>query len=589
MSLSPEGVAITGRILVVDDEPAVAEVFRDYLALMGGHEIETRSSGAAALEAFGTFEPEVVLTDLNLDRDMSGLDLMRRLKAMNPDVPVILVTGQVSIASAIAALREGAYDYITKPCDLEELGQLLGRALASRRLTETNRTLVRELKTANEILSRHESELRERVQVATWQMRTLFELSKDIARDLGIEFRSRVICEKARQITGAATSALFIAGEDDGAFHARAVSGFEGPDSEPARLFFRADEGLNGVVAANQTPLRRAGPVTAEGLGLPVPAGEAREGVLVVPLVADARVVGTLMVLGKAGGFTHEDEEFLALFASSAAIALTNSMLYEQTLELERLKSDFVAVVSHELRTPLAVVLGNLELLGDERFWQLNTQQSQFLKSATTNSHRLLHLINDILDFSKLENACLPMTRSLNELSDVIRQTAENLDRLFEERELNLKLDLAPDLPLAEIDEQRIAQVMTNLISNAIKFSPPGAPVEVTVRHADGQAVVRVRDHGEGIRREDMPRLFKKFSQLDSRSTRKVGGTGLGLAICKGIVEAHGGRIWAESEPGEGSTFAFTVPLAADTAQAAQDPRAGGAPGFVPGMLTEEP
>jgi signal transduction histidine kinase len=554
---------VPGKILVVDDEDAVADVFRDYLTLMGGHDVETRSSGRAALEAFESFSPEVVLTDLNLDRDMSGLDLMRALKVRNPDVPVILVTGQVSIASAIAALREGAYDYITKPCDLEELGQLLGRALASARLTETNRNLMRELTTANEILSRHEVELRERIHVATWRMRTLFELSKDIARDLGIEFRSRVISEKARQITGASHSALFLASEDDGSFRARAISGLEGP---PPEVVFQRGQGLNGVVAETQSPLRRAGAVTGEGLGLPALAAPGAEGVLVVPLVADARIVGTLTVVGKDGGFSQDDEDFLALFASSAAIALTNSLLFEKTLEIDRLKSDFVAVVSHELRTPLAVVLGNLELLGDDRFWQLNPQQSQFLKSATTNSHRLLHLINDILDFSKLENSTLPMTKSPNELSEVVRQTAENLSRLFEERELNLRLDLAADLPLAEMDEQRIAQVLTNLISNAIKFSPAGAPVEVSVRHDGANAIVRVRDHGEGIRREDMPRLFKKFSQLDSRSTRKVGGTGLGLAICKGIVEAHGGRIWAESEPGEGSTFVFTLPLAAEDA-----------------------
>jgi signal transduction histidine kinase/DNA-binding response OmpR family regulator len=566
VTLTGAAGAVPGKILVVDDEAAVADVFRDYLALMGGHEVETCSSGRAALETFDAFAPEVVLTDLNLDREMSGLDLMRALKLRNADVPVILVTGQVSISSAIAALREGAYDYITKPCDLEELGQLLGRALASRRLTETNRNLMRELTVANEILSRHESELRERIHVATWRMRTLFELSKDIARDLGFEFRSRVICEKARQITGASRSVLFIAGEEDGAFRARALSGLEG--DLPA-LSFTPGEGLNGVVAESQSPLRRSGPIHEEALGLPGLATGGPEGVLVVPLVADGRVVGTLSVLGKDGSFTQDDEDFLALFASSAAIALTNSILFEQTLEIDRLKSDFVAVVSHELRTPLAVVLGNLELLGDDRFWALNPQQSQFLKSATTNSHRLLHLINDILDFSKLENSSLPMTRSPNELSEVVRQTAENLTRLFEERELNLRLDLAPNLPLAEIDEQRIAQVLTNLISNAIKFSPAGAPVEVTVRHEGGAAVVRVRDHGEGIRREDMPRLFKKFSQLDSRSTRKVGGTGLGLAICKGIVEAHGGRIWAESEPGEGSTFVFTLPLAADAARAA--------------------
>ncbi len=556
---------IPGKILVVDDEPAVADVFRDFLVLMGGHEVETRASGQAALEAFDQFGPEVVLTDLNLHKDMSGLDLMRILKSKDPDVPVILVTGQVSISSAIAALREGAYDYITKPCDLEELGQLLWRALGSRRLTETNRNLMRELTVANEILQRHESELRERIHVATWRMRTLFELSKEIAQDLGFEFRSRVICEKARQITGGSRAALFLVTDEEGPFRARAIAGLEG---ELPVLSFLQGEGLNGVVAVQQTPLRRGGRGFQGDLAMPPLVENDPEGLLIVPLIADSRVVGTLTVLGKSGGFSQDDEDILALFASSAAIALSNSLLYEQTLELDRLKSDFVAVVSHELRTPLAVVIGNLELLADQRYWQLHPQQDQFLKSATTNSYRLLHLINDILDFSKLESATLPMTRSPNELGEVIRSAAENLTRLFEERELNLRLEVPEQMPLAEMDEQRIAQVLTNLVSNAIKFSPAGAPVEVRVTQDGAFAQVSVRDYGEGIRREDMPRLFRKVSQLDSKSTRRVGGTGLGLAICKGIVEAHGGKIWAESEPGQGSTFIFTLPLAANAAHA---------------------
>jgi signal transduction histidine kinase/DNA-binding response OmpR family regulator len=550
--------ALPGRILVVDDEPAVADVFRDFLTLMGGHEVETRPSGQTAIDAFESFRPDVVLTDLNLDPSMSGLDLMRRLKAMEPELPVILVTGQVSIQSAIDALREGAYDYITKPCDLEELGQLLGRALAARRLTETNRNLMKELTVANEILSRHESELRERIHVATWRMRTLFELSKEIAQDLGFEFRSKLVCEKARQMTGGMTAALFVSSEDGEPFRLRAASGIEVASHE---LAFAIGEGLCGTVAEQQTPVRRSGHGFHEQLALPDLTGGNPEGILVVPLLADHRALGVLVVLGKSGGFTQDDEEILALFASSAAIALSNSMLFEKTLELERLKSDFVAVVSHELRTPLAVVIGNLELLSDDRFWKLEAQQAKFLTAASTNSHRLLHLINDILDFSKLENSQLPMTRSPNELGGVIRQAAENLTRLFEERELNLKISIPEDLPFAEIDEQRIAQVLTNLISNAIKFSPAGAPVSVSVTHDGEFATVRVQDQGEGIRREDMPKLFKKFSQLDSKSTRKAGGTGLGLAISRGLIEAHGGSIWAESEPGQGSTFVFTLPL----------------------------
>src|SRR5258705_1335049 len=247
---------LPGRILVVDDEAAVADVFRDYLTLMGGHEVETCPSGQAALEVFGTFRPDVVLTDLNLDTSMSGIDLMRLLKEREPELPVILVTGQVSIQSAIDALREGAYDYITKPCDLEELGQLLGRALAARRLTETNRNLMKELTVANEILSRHESELSERIHVATWRMRTLFELSKEIAQDLAFESRSKLACEKSRQLTRGSASALFISAEPGEPSGLRAASGVEGALPE---LSFGGGAGLCGTVAEQQTPVRRAG------------------------------------------------------------------------------------------------------------------------------------------------------------------------------------------------------------------------------------------------------------------------------------------------------------------------------------------
>jgi signal transduction histidine kinase/CheY-like chemotaxis protein len=548
-----------GRILVVDDEPAVADVFHDYLTLIGGHEVEVQHSGQKALAAFAEFRPDVVLTDLNLDRDMSGLELMRRVKERNPDVPVIVVTGQVTIASAIEALRDGAYDYITKPCDLDELGQLMGRALASRRLTETNQNLMRELTAANEILSRHESELRERIHVATWRMRTLFELSKEIAQDLSIEYRSRVICAKAVQITGAVRAALLLRDPEGGAFRLRAAS--DAVDALPVVEPIPC-EGLLGVAAREQMPLRRPGRSFYAELPLPFLFADEPEGLLLVPLLSAGEAVGALAIAGKAGGFTQDDEDFVALFGSSAAIAILNAQVFEHARELERLKSDFVAVVSHELRTPLAVVIGNLELLGDERYWSLAPQQAQFLRSATTNSNRLLHLINDILDFSKLESATLPMTRSANELGEVIRSATENLRRLFEERELNLALNVPGDLPLAEMDEQRITQVVTNLVSNAIKFSPQGTLIEIEARVEGDMLRVAVRDHGEGIRTEDLPRLFQKFSQLDSKSTRKAGGTGLGLAICKGIVEAHGGRIWAESEFGSGSTFAFTLPLA---------------------------
>jgi signal transduction histidine kinase len=229
---------------------------------------------------------------------------------------------------------------------------------------------------------------------------------------------------------------------------------------------------------------------------------------------------------------------------------------------LDRLKSDFVAVVSHEIRTPLTSVKGALELLSDVRYFQNTEQQGKLLTIAHANAERLLLLINDILDFSKLESASLPMTIERQRLEPVVQQATQNLRMLLEERRIKLELSLPEQLPDALLDAHRITQVVTNLLSNAIKFSPAGGDVRIEASVVDRVLRLSVRDHGDGIAAKDLPKLFKKFQQIDSGSTRKVGGTGLGLVICKGIIEQHGGRIGVESEPGEGSTFWFTLPAA---------------------------
>jgi signal transduction histidine kinase len=283
---------------------------------------------------------------------------------------------------------------------------------------------------------------------------------------------------------------------------------------------------------------------------------------LVVPMVTSAKIAGLLVLLGKNGGFTEGDESFLTLYAAQAAIAIRNSQLYEHTKSLDRLKSEFVAVVSHEIRTPLTSVKGALELLSDDRYFQNSEQQTKLLTIAHANAERLLLLINDILDFSKLENASLPMTIEPNRLEPILQQATHNLRTMVEERNISVDMQLASDLPDLMLDPGRIGQVLTNLLSNAMKFSPPDGQIIITAERWQGQIRVGVRDFGEGIAAPDLPKLFRKFSQIDSGSTRKVGGTGLGLVICKGIVEQHGGTIWVESTRGEGSTFYFTLPLA---------------------------
>ena len=542
-------------ILMVDDEPTIAELVADYLTPLG-HEVRTAASAEEAIETLKHWNPDAVLTDLNLP-GASGLEVVRAAKAVDDQVCVIVITGQATTDTAIDALRHGAYDYVQKPFDLIDLKATIERGIETRRLSQTNRTLMDELR-------RHERELSRKVQLATWQMKTLFELSSKMSRTLSLDFRLNFICEKAAELTGAQQSLLFLKSDDDEPeFVARA--GYRVEKGLLNESSFVAGHGLNGMAVAQQAVIRRVGPgifPTAPGEGFVDPLRAlSPQSALVVPLITEQRVLGTVTLLDKTGGFNQDDEDFVTLFAGSAAVALDNAILHEQTLELDRLKSEFVAVVSHEIRTPLTVIKGSLEILADMDIWDLDEKQLQLLAGAQANCDRLMLLIRDILDFSKLESKGLSMSFATASVSDVVRSGIENLGALVTEHEIHLVSELEPDLPEIVLDENRIGQVITNLLANAIKFSDPGAKVAVEAGRNETDIVIRVRDYGEGIDPRDMKRLFRKFSQLDSSTTRKTGGTGLGLVICKGIIEAHGGQIWVESELGEGSTFSFSLPV----------------------------
>ncbi|HZJ72791.1 MAG TPA: response regulator, partial [Planctomycetota bacterium] len=219
------------RVLVVDDEPTVLDVFREYLA-GEGYDITAVGSGEEAVSVLGKVKPDVILTDLNLP-GLSGLDVMRQARTADPEVAVIVVTGHASASSAIDALRQGAYDYVTKPPDLYDVGQIVQRAIASRRLREDNRRLLAELRMKNEILSRHEQELVERVKLATWQMQRLYDVGNEIGANLDLVTRLGVITGKAAEMTGAAAAAVFLRQEESEPFHLASTHNLEGEGRPP--------------------------------------------------------------------------------------------------------------------------------------------------------------------------------------------------------------------------------------------------------------------------------------------------------------------------------------------------------------------
>jgi PAS domain S-box-containing protein len=231
--------------------------------------------------------------------------------------------------------------------------------------------------------------------------------------------------------------------------------------------------------------------------------------------------------------------------------------------EVERMKNEFVSLVSHELRTPLTSIRGALQLvLGRAQPTEMTPRTRELLSVSLNNSERLIRLINDILDISKIEQGPIPLRRVPLDPAELCRIAAQGVAAFAAGRGIALDLALPDELPPISADRDRALQVLTNLLSNAIKFSNSGQHVTISAEAAAGAVCFAVRDEGRGIASEHHARIFERFQQLDSSSTREVGGTGLGLAICKALIEEHGGRIWLDSTLGKGATFSFTLPLA---------------------------
>ena len=235
----------------------------------------------------------------------------------------------------------------------------------------------------------------------------------------------------------------------------------------------------------------------------------------------------------------------------------------ERTHELEiasKHKSQFLANMSHELRTPLNGIQGYTELILDGIYGQVPEKIRDVLERVQHSGHRLLGLINAVLDLSKIEAGGLTLSLADYSMQGVVQTVCTAVEPLAAEKRLALQVTVPPDLPVGKGDEQRITQVLLNLVGNAIKFTEVGE-VGVQVTSANGAFVVAVSDTGPGIAEADQQKVFEEFQQADSSSTRKKGGTGLGLTIAKKIIEIHGGRIWVESSLGTGSTFRFTLPV----------------------------
>ena len=289
---------------------------------------------------------------------------------------------------------------------------------------------------------------------------------------------------------------------------------------------------------------------------------------LTIPLLREDHLLGGLVVYrNSAGEFTPQVIELLKTFATQSALAIQNARLFREIEDKSRQlevasqhKSEFLANMSHELRTPLNAIIGFSEVLAEKMFGEVNDKQAEYLADILDSGRHLLALINDILDLSKIEAGRMELNLSDFDLPTAIDNTVTLLRERALRREIRLERTVDKTLGSIHADERKVKQVLLNLLSNALKFTPEGGRIDVRARLFDSSAEISVTDTGVGIAPEDQATVFEEFRQVGA-SSKKVEGTGLGLAISRKFIELHGGRIWVESEVGKGAKFAFTVPL----------------------------
>lgn len=407
------------------------------------------------------------------------------------------------------------------------------------------------------------------------QLEVLREIGEAVSSTLDLDEVLGEIVRGAVRLTGADGGSI-MEYEDDDCFRVRATAGGDPALTERLRaLHIRRATSPVGRAAAGLTTLEVVDlEDVARDEHLELLLQDGWRSLLAVPLVRRDQLVGALVIRRRTpGDFGVDTPELLRTFANQSGLAIVNARLFGELdtkrAELEvasRHKSEFLASMSHELRTPLNAVIGFSEVLLDRMFGELNSRQEEYLRDIWTSGKHLLELLNEILDLSKVEAGRMSLEPSLVSISACLDYVLSLVRERAVAHAIDLRLAVSDDVGIVWADELRLKQVVLNLVSNAVKFTPDGGTVEVEATRQGDDVVIRVSDTGVGVPSADRDRIFESFQQ-GRRGTAKEEGTGLGLTLSRKIVALFGGTLWLEPERAVGSVFGVRLPLPAVRAQ----------------------
>jgi signal transduction histidine kinase len=292
---------------------------------------------------------------------------------------------------------------------------------------------------------------------------------------------------------------------------------------------------------------------------------------LSTPLRSGDQVIGVLCANNRDDDqpFSMHERRLLLAFADYATIIVSNSPLPNETQngiqETTQTDPDIVSTIAHELHTPITSVRGYADMLLKGKAEPLAPKQEQLIRAMHSNVVRMQLLVSNLQDISQIESGNLPLEFEAISLIETLKETLRATEEQVKARSLQLLVELPDSLPLVQADKARLTQVLTNLLSNAYKYTPKGGKIRVRAWHQQGYVYCAVSDTGIGLSPEEQAKLFHKFFRSENPAVQKMFGTGLGLCIVKHLVELQGGQVIVQSKPGQGSTFAFTVPEATET------------------------
>jgi signal transduction histidine kinase len=529
------------KVLVVDDDDVDRMAVRRSLKASGIEADVTEASDAAgALEQVRATRFDCGLFDFRMPGS-DGLELLRQLRAENIQMPVIMLTGFGDEQTAVELMKAGAADYLPKnSLTPDRLGQSL-RAVMRVHLAEVE-------------AGRAEDQLR----LYATQLKSLAEAAIEINATLATEAMLQVATESARRILNARRAETRLTEETT--LSSGAIRGLN--PQQAAAIWHAGEEAEELTSWTDMTREMQAVDIATLSAAIEAEAllVATMRDTLVAPLVGrSGRTLGVVQLWGKKDGkFSESDQAVLTQLAQMCSVALENARLYKAAQDATRTRDDLVAIVSHDLRNPIHTINMATGFLlettpADDR--RMTTRrQLEIIQRAANRANRL---IRDLLDVARIQAGGLAVEPVPVEVRSLVQEAVDAVSPLASANELTVTSDVGDDVSGVASDRDRVLQVFANLTGNAIKFTPKGGCITIRAHTAGPEVTFAVSDTGPGIPPEHLAHVFDRYWQ--AKSTAKLG-AGLGLSIAKGIVEAHGGQIWVESELGKGASFMFTLP-----------------------------